>query len=176
MTRSVVVNQNDEVIGYKHRDEIERGDIGRVSALWLQNTQGEVLIAQRAFTKKFSPGKWGPAVAGTVDEGEDYDDNMVKEIAEEIGLVVQINELTKGGKQYVDGTQHDIFVQWYFLERDIPIEQFVYPPQEVAALRYVPVNELILWAHEKPEEFSAGFRSMILDIEKQSLTDALLSQ
>lgn len=173
MTLHVIVNKDDEVIGYKHRDEIVRGDIGRVSALWLQNTRGDVLIAQRAFTKKFSPGKWGPAVAGTVEQDEDYDTNITKEIAEEIGLTVRAEELVKGVKEYVDGTQHDIFVQWYFLERDIPIGQFVYPQEEVAALRYIPLQELITWAHEKPEDFSAGFRTMVLKFQEKGVKIAL---
>lgn len=167
MTLRVIVNRDDEVVGYKHRNDIVRGDIGRVSALWLQNTKGEVLIARRALTKKFSPGKWGPAVAGTVEQGEDYDSNITKEIAEEIGLMVQLDELTKGVKEYVDGTHHDIFVQWYFLERDIPIEQFVYPVEEVAAIRYIPFVDLVAWAHQKPQEFSAGFRNTVLKIHEQ---------
>jgi 8-oxo-dGTP pyrophosphatase MutT (NUDIX family) len=112
-------------------------------------------------------------VAGTVEQGEEYDDNMVKEIAEEIGLTVRMDELTKGIKEYVDGTHHDIFVQWYVLQRDISIEQFVYPPEEVVALRYVPFDELVVWAQQKPEEFSAGFRAMILHIHEQGMTAVL---
>lgn len=81
-----IVNESDEVIAYKERESIAVEDIYRVSALWVKNSKGESLLAQRAFTKKHSPGKWEPAVAGTVEEGEDYDSNIIKEIEEELGL------------------------------------------------------------------------------------------
>lgn len=82
----VVVNENDEVVGAKKRGTIATDDIYRVSALWITNSNGDVLLAQRALTKKNDPGKWGPAVAGTVEEGETYLGNITKETEEEIGL------------------------------------------------------------------------------------------
>lgn len=86
--RIQIVNENDEYIGAKERSEIDHGtDIYRVSALWLINSLGQVLLAKRAATKDHSPGKWGPAVAGTVEESETYDENIRKEAKEEIGLV-----------------------------------------------------------------------------------------
>lgn len=64
----IIVNENDEIIGHKARGTLEQLDIYRVSALWIKNSQGDILLAQRKFTKKHDPGKWGPAVAGTNDE------------------------------------------------------------------------------------------------------------
>ncbi|MEI7562268.1 MAG: hypothetical protein WCJ39_00675 [bacterium] len=51
-----VVNEQDEIIGYKERSEIQKEDIYRVTALWITNNKGEILIAQRAFTKRNNPG------------------------------------------------------------------------------------------------------------------------
>ena len=51
-----LVNEQDEIIGYKERAEIKTEDIYRVSALRITNSQGEILVAQRAFTKKNNPG------------------------------------------------------------------------------------------------------------------------
>lgn len=62
MTQIVIVDDNDIVIGLKDRSEIKSLDIYRVSALWVVNNEGDVLLAQRAFNKKNNPGKWGPAV------------------------------------------------------------------------------------------------------------------
>src|SRR3989344_4999835 len=85
--QSVIVNDNDEVIGSKNREKIDpQKDIYRVSALWLTNSMGEILLAQRHRNKPKDPGKWGPAVAGTVQKGESYYDNIVKETKEELGL------------------------------------------------------------------------------------------
>lgn len=69
-SRIIVVNDQDEIIGLKERDTLVQADIYRVAALWVVNSAGDILLAQRKFTKTHDPGKWGPAVAGTVDEGD----------------------------------------------------------------------------------------------------------
>ena len=79
-----IVNLDDEIIGYKPRSEITSQDVYRVSALWIENSKGEILLAQRGFMKRNNPGKWGPAVAGTIDKGESYEENMYKEAEEEL--------------------------------------------------------------------------------------------
>jgi len=60
---SIIVNEQDEIIGYKPRREITPEDIYRVSALWIENSKWEILLAQRGFMKTNGPGKWWAAVA-----------------------------------------------------------------------------------------------------------------
>ena len=82
--RIPIVNEEDEIIKIIDSTERMKGDIGRVSALWITNEKGEILLAQRSFTKKRDPGVWDPAVAGTVEEGETYEQNIIKEAEEEL--------------------------------------------------------------------------------------------
>ncbi len=86
MTKTIIVNEKDKIIGSKERGTLTREDLFRVSALWVTNSKGEYLLAQRSFSKKHHPGKWGPAVEGTNQEGETYESNMIKETKGEIGL------------------------------------------------------------------------------------------
>ena len=65
----IIVDKEDNIIGYKDRYKLDPSDIYRVSALWLTNSKEDILLAQRSFDKKHYPGKWGPAVAGTVKKG-----------------------------------------------------------------------------------------------------------
>ncbi|NND64799.1 MAG: NUDIX domain-containing protein, partial [Gammaproteobacteria bacterium] len=107
----LVVNEKDEVIGEKYRRDMDYDqDIFRSSVLWLTNSSGEVLLAKRVMTKKKDPGKWGPSVAGTLEVGETYDSNMVKEIQEEIGLGGV--KLIAGSKIFEDVPRKH-FIQWY---------------------------------------------------------------
>jgi isopentenyldiphosphate isomerase len=106
MIKIIIVNEKDEIIGFKERSKVKTDDIYRVSALWAENAKGDILMAQRAFSKMNSPGKWGPAVAGTVEEGETYDSNITKEAEEEIGLVN--SKFGKGEKVRVFG-EHNYF-------------------------------------------------------------------
>lgn len=104
----IIVDENDEIIKHKERGTLNQSDIYRVSALWIQNSKGEILLAQRSFNKKNHPGKWGPAVAGTNDEGETYESNIVKEAEEEIGL--KNISFQKSINQKVEG-EHNYFAQ-----------------------------------------------------------------
>lgn len=47
----IIVNENDEIIGHKKREEIRQEDIYRVSALWLTNSKNEILLARRGLNK-----------------------------------------------------------------------------------------------------------------------------
>ncbi|MDD3648014.1 MAG: NUDIX domain-containing protein, partial [Candidatus Dojkabacteria bacterium] len=82
----VIVDEKDRILGTKYRSEVTKDDIYRVSSLWIMNEKNKSLFAQRAFTKDKDPGEWGPAVSGTIEEGEDYYSNIVKEADEELGL------------------------------------------------------------------------------------------
>ncbi|HVX90926.1 MAG TPA: NUDIX domain-containing protein [Candidatus Paceibacterota bacterium] len=132
----LVVNESDEVIATKERGELLPTDIVRVSALWLTNSQGEVLLAKRAASKKYDASKWGPAVAGTVEEGESYEQNMVKEIQEELGIEIAASALRPGPYHRSHG-RNEYFSQWYFATVDLPIESFTVEPKEVDELRWV---------------------------------------
>jgi len=84
----ILVNEHDEVIGSCLRSEKPDDVIIRVTAVWIQNSKGDVLLAQRAHHKKVKPGQWSVAAGGTVEYGESYLDNAVKELHEEIGYIV----------------------------------------------------------------------------------------
>ena len=120
--RITIVNDQDEIIGYKKRGTLVQADIYRVAALWVTNSKGEILLAQRQLGKRHDPGKWGPAVAGTVDEGETYESNIIKETEEEIGL--KDIKPTKSTKRHYTG-EHNYFTQWYTLAVDKPAKDFI---------------------------------------------------
>ena len=149
--RMVLVNENDEIIGYRARAEKQPEDIYRVSCLWITNSKGEILIAQRSHLKNTDPGKWSTAVSGTVDEGEGYDDNIVKEVKEELGISVALHELQKGHKTLLQGT-NQFFCQWYSLTTDVT--DFVLQKEEVEAVRWISKEELAREFAEHPERFA----------------------
>lgn len=148
--RIVIVNDQDEIIGYKERGTLTKEDIYRVAALWVTNSKGDILLAQRQFGKRHDPGKWGPAVAGTVDEGETYEDNIVKEAEEEIGLV-GINP-TKGAKRRISD-EYNYFGQWYTLVVDKPADEFVIQEEEVAQVKWFTCDELMQELERHPERY-----------------------
>ena len=158
MSKVVVVDNNDNVIGSKERDDLGVDDIYRVSALWINNSYGQVLIAQRSHKKKNSPGKWGPAVAGTVEEGEDYDINIKKEAQEELGL--QGIDLKKAKKDFIS-RKYSYFVQWYEAILDESENYFKLQEEEVEKVAWIELEELRKDFLDYPEKYTPGIKSYL---------------
>jgi len=135
--RQIIVDEDDKIIGHKYRDEMTTDDIYRVSALWLTNSNDDIMLAQRSFSKKNGPGLWGPAVAGTLDEGETYLGNITKETNEEIGLDVSPEQFTVGPKTAPHTTSdRKYFGQWYLYKIDKPAQDFMLQEEEVAQVEW----------------------------------------
>lgn len=146
-----IVDEKDNLIGHKDRSEVDYNkDIYRGTALWVTNSEGEVLLAQRKHTKDKDPGKWGPAVSGTVDEGETYETNIYKEAEEEIGLK---NEPFKLGPKARVKRPFNFFCQWYTLSLDRPLGSFTPQEEEVEELAWVSEKELAKDVEENPEKY-----------------------
>lgn len=150
-----IVDENDNVIDAKERNELLLSDIYRVSALWIFNSNGDVLLARRAFTKSHDPGKWGPAVAGTVEEGETYDSNIQKEAKEELGLEGIIFE---PGSKTRSKSKWNYFVQQYNCKIDKPAEEFKIRKDEVAEVKWFTKAELKELVGKHPDDFLNGVK------------------
>jgi isopentenyldiphosphate isomerase len=160
MSRVVIVDKNDTPVTLKTYDELQYEDIYRVSALWLEDINtGDCLITQRKWSKHNDPGKWMAAASGTVDEGESYKENMVKEIEEEIGLTNL--ELAKGPKEYVDNNQHKFFVQWFLAQVDMNKVSIKIQEEEVEAYLWVNKNELIKDVADNPNKYVPSMKNAL---------------
>lgn len=149
-SKIIIVDENDKIIGYKNRDTLKKEDIYRVSALWITNTNRDILLARRHHTKSHHPEKWGPAVAGTVDKGETYEDNIIKEEEEELGLR---NIKPKIGPKTKTDNEYRHFTQWYTLNVDKNINEFKIQEDEVEEIKWFSPEELRKQLQENPEEF-----------------------
>ena len=154
----IIVDDQDQIIGHKARGTLAQEDIYRVAALWVTNSKGEILLAQRSFDKSHVPGKWGPAVAGTVDQGETYGSNIAKETAEEIGL--KDIKPTLGPKRRVSD-KYNYFCQWYKLIVDKPAAEFTIQTEEVEQVKWFARTDLELDVREHPEKYLKSLSWML---------------
>jgi isopentenyldiphosphate isomerase len=78
------------------KDEAHRlGKWHNTAHIWIYNSNGEILFQKRAYTKNTFPGLWDISVAGHISAGETVEDGACREVLEEVGLKVNINELEK---------------------------------------------------------------------------------
>ena len=158
-SKIVVVNEKDDVIGFKERESLKSEEIYRVSALWITNNKGEILLARRAFSKSHDPGKWGPAVAGTIEEGETYESNIVKEAEEELGIKnIKFSKVDK-----VRGVfgEHNYFCQWYLANINKKLSEFKVRREEVAEIKWFSKQELLTEFKKNPDEFLTTMKQWI---------------
>ncbi len=149
----VIVDEQDNPIGSKPWRDVQYADVYRVSALWLTDARtGEALIAQRKWTKKNDPGRWGPAVAGTIELNETYETNIAKEIEEEIGLTGL--SLTFGPKTYTDDGQHKFFCQWFLASVDKGNIQLKLQEDEVEGVKWVSKDWLLADLAKNPRNYT----------------------
>lgn len=156
----IIVNELDKVIGYKSRNEIKTSDIYRVAVLWITNSKGEILLAKRSKTKENSPSKWGTAVAGTVEKGETYYTNLIKEAREEIGLTDTYP--VRGEKNRIK-SKTNYFRQWHFITINKDIKDFKLNKDEVEKIKWFKKDELLSEIKKKPSDFLDSVKDFMKD-------------
>lgn len=160
-----IVNEQDEVIGIKSKEACGPDDITRVSGLFVYNAQREILLSQRALSKRYDPGKWSEAVCGTVEDGETYESNILKEVAEEIGLTLKPNDIREVYHGLFE-VSHRLFFTMYVAEVNQPLESFRLQADEVAELRWVTFDEFKQWVIDRPDDFTIGMQAVVDIVEK----------
>ncbi len=146
----IIVNENDKIIEHKQRGTLSKNDIYRVSALWITNSKNQILLAKRHRNKTHHPEQWGPAVAGTVEEGETYRQNIIKETEEEVGVK---NITPKLGPKTKTSGKYNHFTQWYTLTLDKNTSKFKIQEDEVEEIKWFDKEKLETNLKNSPEEY-----------------------
>ncbi|MGW4671339.1 NUDIX hydrolase [Streptomyces sp. NPDC004324] len=130
-----IVNFDDEVIGQAEKSEIEeRGLICRVAFVMLHNARGELLLHQRAATKRAYPLYWSGAAAGHVNAGESYEEAAHRELREEMGIEARCWQV---GKFYSEADREMVGVFLGVYDGPIKIEE-----AEVARVEHFSLDRL----------------------------------
>jgi isopentenyldiphosphate isomerase len=158
--QAVIVDTDDNVLEYRDRNQVGTFDLHRIVAVWIVNNSGQVLIAQRAHTMQNQPGVWGPAAAGTVAAGEDYAVTARRELAEEVGLTgVALRQVGKFStdRHFGECRMCAVFVGTY----NGDIGQLQLQSEEVAAIRWVTVEDLRTELADRPQDFVINMQQVI---------------
>ena len=150
-----IVNEQDEIIEYKEKEETLGSDIRRIVSLHVFNEKGEVLIAKRHPSKKIHPNVWGPSVAGTVEEGDTCDSLVLKEAEEEIGLK-NIKPMFLG-KRFYETENNRRFIYIYYVTIDSTGKNFSLEENKVAEIKWINLKDLVDWFNKSPENFTPNF-------------------
>ena|ERR1051326_8743508 len=148
-----VVNDRDEVIDRRPRGEVHRlGLKHRATHVLVFNSRGEVFLQKRSMQKDRQPGLWDSSASGHLNSGEDYDACAVRELREEIGLVVA-QPLERLFKIPAGAETDQEFVWVYRCQSDGPFEL---NPEEIERGDWFAPGAVTRWMAERPEVFAGA--------------------
>jgi len=149
-----IVDNDDNAIGDKHKDQLSPDDIYRVARLLIINSKHELLLAQRSFIKKNDPGLWGLAVEGTVEAHETYESNIRKEAQEEVGITLSNLEL--GPKLRMHG-KYNHWCQFFISRGELRLDELVLQEEELETVSWFDKATLQADTKLHPEKFGYRF-------------------
>ena len=111
--------------------------------LWLFTGKGEILLQQRSHRKAIYPLLWDVSAAGHIDAGESFETAAIRETHEELGLLLEPENLIKIGVNkhktaYVNDTILDNeFHHVFIAELKVDITELTAQEEEVEDLKLV---------------------------------------
>ena len=166
----ILVDENDNEIGLMEKMEAHRkGLLHRAFSVFVMNSEGKLMIHQRALHKYHSGGLWTNTCCSHPRKGEKVIDAAHRRLMEEMGFDCPIekkfdfiykSELDQGL------TEHEfdhLYIGQYNEEPNIN-------PEEVADWRWVEIDELRNDIEENPELYTEWFK-IIFDRFTKELHD-----
>lgn len=167
-----VVDEENNLTGkIEERDVIhEKGLWHREVSIWIMNQNEEVLLQKRSPNKKQGANKWS-VCAGHVDIGEEPIATAVREINEELGIVVEKSELKEMFVEKIvnklPNSYNNVFSYKYFLKTNVSIEDYKIDKNEVSEIKYISLEELEQLMKDKPVDYPFVAKSDMIQILKK---------
>lgn len=154
----ILVDEHDRTVGSMEKMEAHRlGRLHRAISVFVFDKEKRLLLQQRALHKYHSPGLWTNTCCTHPRPGETAMAAAHRRLDEEMGLQTNLtfaftfryraefeNGLTEHELDHVFVARHDL----------LPVTN----PDEVAAFRWVNLNDLDQEIMERPETFTAWFK------------------
>jgi isopentenyldiphosphate isomerase len=149
-----IVNDRDEVIGQLPRRQVHReGHKHRAVHILVFNARKEIFLQKRSMKKDTHPDAWDSSSSGHVDSGEDYDAGAIRELREELGLVINAPPARLFKIDACAETDQE-FVWVYRLESEGP---FTLHPEEIDAGGWFAPAHVNTWIKNSPGDFATAF-------------------
>ena len=145
---------NREPLGrtIKRGEAFEEGEYYVCCEVWMQNSEGKLLMTQRHPDKK-AGGLW-EFTGGGVLAGETTKQAAVRELMEELDVLAEESELS-----LLEVYQHkNYFMDIFVIKRDVDTANLKLQPEEVVDAKWVSREELLRMIEEKQVVWSVGLR------------------
>lgn len=158
-----IVNESDEIIGYKEKMYVhEQGILHRAFSVIIYDNDDNMLIQQRSSAKYHSPSLWTNSCCSHERESDGMIVNAAKRrVFEELRI------------EHIDLIEVDTFKYECHFENNLVENEidhiFIgkyngnvnFNKEEIDAVRWIGEEELLQWIEEKPEEFTYWFKVLM---------------
>ncbi len=155
MTENVIlVDRNDNETGIMPKMEAHiQGKLHRAFSVFIFNSEGELLLQQRAFDKYHSGGKWTNTCCSHPRLGEETIDAANRRLKEEMGMVCELqygfNFIYKA--DMLNGiAEHEFDHVFFGLSDELPKPE----PNEVASYKYMSMEALEKDIEAHPDHYT----------------------
>lgn len=166
----VLVNTMGEELGLMPKTEAHvKGYLHKAISVILFNSQGEMLIQQRAFTKYHWAGIWSNTVCSHPRDKESYRDAAHRRIREELGIDTELKEafhfIYKAKDENSGLTEHEfdtVFTGTY--EGECALNK-----DEVEAVNWISIPDLMKDIAADPEKYSFWFKIILEEMQQRGM-------
>lgn len=154
----ILVNTHDEPIGLMPKMEAhEKGLLHRAFSVFIFNSQGQLMLQQRAHHKYHSPGLWTNTCCSHQREGETNLEAATRRLEEEMGFVVPMEEIFSFiyKAPFDNGlTEHELDHVLIGNSDQSPVPN----PEEVVAWKWMDMQAIEQDLKQNPAHYTAWFK------------------
>lgn len=134
--------ENIHKLGIEERSIIhKKGLWHREVAIWVINQKNEILLQKRSPFVKRAPNKYY-VCAGHININEEPEHGAARELLEEIGLSININELQLIGIYKNENIDNNHYKYTYLIRITKDITDYVLQKEEVTEVKYIAIEDL----------------------------------
>jgi isopentenyl-diphosphate Delta-isomerase len=172
----ILVDDHDREIGFKPKSDchLGYGVLHRAFSIFVFNRDNDLLLQQRSPAKMLWPGYWSNTCCSHPRRGEAMATAVTRRLTQELGFTCPLQFLYKFKYQAQYGSvgaEHEL-CSVYFGRHDGPVDVNV---TEIAAWRFVGVDELEQELAAAPETFTPWFKMEWVHIKANYLDGMLAS-
>lgn len=158
MENVILVDTNDNPVGQMEKLKAHlKGELHRALSILIFNSDGEILLQQRAFSKYHTPGLWSNTCCSHPRPGEDSLEAATRRLHEEMGfttpLIKSFDFIYKA--HFDNGLIEHEFDHVFFGTFD---GEPVINPEEANDFEWVKLNNLMEDMRSSPENYTVWFR------------------
>jgi isopentenyldiphosphate isomerase len=137
----------------------EMKDWHRATGIWIVNGKKQFLCHKRARMKDSYPGVWTTTFGGHLKSGQNYDDNAIEELQEELGIFADQDHLIKLQIEKREKSLH--FCQYYLYKWSGEVPELKFVDGEVEAVAWISYEQLMTERENENYKFNVNVLEFI---------------